>query len=93
MMKIVAKAKIDSLDQAGAVFGLDWTDVAKVVSVCYCARSTYNSIEEKSVTYDGLSFQLISVRRSAIKNDEHASVRKVDSLKLGVVFEAQGEKR
>jgi hypothetical protein len=42
MMKIVAKATMDSFDQAGGVFELDWTDVAGTVSMCDCARLTYN---------------------------------------------------
>jgi hypothetical protein len=42
MMKIVAKATMDSFDQAGGVFESDWTDVVGTVSMCDCARLTYN---------------------------------------------------
>jgi hypothetical protein len=84
MMKIVANATMDSLDQAEAGFGLDWINVAGAISMCYCVKSTHNKYrgEERYIQSPVISANVLIVKALCIYG-EHASVRKVDSLKIG----------
>jgi hypothetical protein len=84
MMKMVARATIDSLDQAEAGFGLDWINVAGAISTCYCAKSTHNRYRgvEYHIQSSVISANVLIVEVLYICG-KHASVPEVDSLKIG----------
>jgi hypothetical protein len=66
MMNIVAKATIDSLDQAEAVFGLGWVDVAGVVSAWQRKSSVTRNNRYRSYAYSLQSFELITRKECSI---------------------------